>query len=87
MFINVIILNVWHPGRYLPKSNKLFLGEDGQEISADRGGWDDERPFLLTLVDPFNITGLIKERREKKNKKQAENGNGFEADKKPAETA
>ncbi|CCA75462.1 related to RTA1 domain protein, putative-Aspergillus clavatus [Serendipita indica DSM 11827] len=66
MLINVLVLNIWHPGRYLPKSNKIFLNENGQEESTDRGGWDDNRPFIQTLLDPFNIQGLIRARREKK---------------------
>ncbi|CCA75463.1 hypothetical protein PIIN_09446 [Serendipita indica DSM 11827] len=66
MLINVLVLNIWHPGRYLPKSNKVFLNENGQEESTERGGWEDNRPFIHTLVDPFNIRGLLRERREKK---------------------
>ncbi|KAG8836176.1 hypothetical protein FRC17_009519 [Serendipita sp. 399] len=73
MLINVIVLNVLHPGRFLPKSNKMFLNENGQEERGERGGWDDNRPFLLTLIDPFNIKGLIDDRAEKKKKKKKDN--------------
>ncbi|KAG8839547.1 hypothetical protein FRB91_003409 [Serendipita sp. 411] len=69
MLINVLVLNFFHPARFLPKSNKIFLNENGQEESADRGGWDDKRPFFITLVDPFNLVGLLKEREEKKKRK------------------
>lgn len=65
-FINVLVLNIWHPGRYLPRSVKTVLNPSGQEEEVERGGWDDKRPFLITLVDPFDIGGLIKSYRAKK---------------------
>lgn len=65
------MLNIWHPGRYLPRSNKTFLDVDGQEKRSDRGGWDDKRPFILTLLDPFDIGGLIQSRIQKSKEKKA----------------
>lgn len=73
MLINVLVLNIWHPGRYLPKSNKAFLNNQGVEERSDRGGWEDKRPFLLTLVDPFNITGLIHNQIKKRKEAKATN--------------
>ena len=58
MFINTAMLNVCHPGRYLPRSNKVFLATDGK--TQLRGpGYKDKRPFLATVFDPFDITGLV----------------------------
>lgn len=58
MFINTAMLNVWHPGKYLPRSNKVFLSMDGKtEIRGP--GYKETRPFIATLLDPFDITGLI----------------------------
>lgn len=57
MFVNTAMLNIWHPGRYLPRSNKVFLSKDG--VTELRGpGWTDKRTFLLTVFDPFDIYGL-----------------------------
>jgi len=57
MFVNTALLNVFHPGRYLPRSNKVFLSKDGQ--TELRGmGWEDKRPFIVTVFDPFDLYGL-----------------------------
>lgn len=71
MLINVIIINVFHPGRYLPKGDKTILNEHGQEVESETGGWEDNRPFIVTLFDPFNIAGLIDEYRNKKKAEKA----------------
>ena len=66
MFINSVMLNIFHPGRYLPRSNKTYLARDG--VSEIEGpGWIDKRPFLATLFDPCDIFGLIT-RRDKETK-------------------
>ena len=77
MYLNVLILNLFHPGRFLPKSNKLYLDDKGQEVESanDRGGWDDDRPWYITLFDPFNIQGLANDYTERRAaKKQAAEG-------------
>jgi len=64
MFINTAMLNVFHPGRSLPRSNKIFLAKDG--VTELRGpGWEDKRNFLLTFFDPFDIWGLFTGRDKK----------------------
>jgi hypothetical protein len=58
MFINTVMLNIWHPGRRLPKSNHIFLAKDGKtELKGP--GWEDKRPFLVTFIDPFDLFGLF----------------------------
>ncbi|QDS76748.1 hypothetical protein FKW77_001495 [Venturia effusa] len=58
MFINTAMLNIWHPGKRLPKSNHVFLARDGKtELIGP--GWEDKRPFIFTLFDPFDIAGLV----------------------------
>jgi hypothetical protein len=52
-------------------SDKVFLNNQGVEEESERSGWEDKRPFLVTLFDPFNIGGLIKDRREKRREKAA----------------
>jgi hypothetical protein len=64
MFANTAMLNIWHPGRHLPRSNKVFLAQDG--VTEMRGpGWEDSRPWLVTLMDPFDVVGLCTGRDKK----------------------
>ncbi|ORX36958.1 RTA1 like protein-domain-containing protein [Kockovaella imperatae] len=58
MLINSVILNAFHPMRYLPESNKIYLDRDGA-TEVEGPGIQDKRHFLLTIIDPFDIAGLI----------------------------
>lgn len=58
MYCNSTMLNVFHPMQVLPHNNKIYLTEDG-ETEIEGPGYKDTRPFLLTLVDPFDIYGII----------------------------
>ena len=61
MVINTFLLNVRHPAMFLPRNNKIYLAQDGvTEIEGP--GYENKRHFLLTLVDPFDLVGLIKGR-------------------------
>jgi hypothetical protein len=61
MYANTTLLNVFHPMRSLPRSNKIYLAEDGvTEIEGP--GYNDPRHWLQTVVDPFDIYGLIANR-------------------------
>jgi hypothetical protein len=64
MFVNTALLNIFHPGKRLPKSNNVFLARDG--VTERVGpGWKDERPWAVTVVDPFDVWGLVKGRDKK----------------------
>jgi hypothetical protein len=77
MYSNTTLLNVFHPMQALPRSNKIYLAEDGvTEIEGP--GYDDPRPWFVTLVDPFDIYGLIVHRGRKEKyweSSQAQQGN------------
>ena len=61
MIINSVLLNVRHPALYLPHNNKIYLAQDGvTEIEGP--GIADKRMFLWTILDPFDIVGLVKGR-------------------------
>lgn len=61
MLLTSVILNVWHPSRLLPRDYKVYLAVDG--VTERRGpGWKDRRPFLITLMDPFDIGRLFTKR-------------------------
>ena len=65
MFTNTIMLNIFHPMKTLPRSNKIYLAMDGvTEIEGP--GYEDRRHFLLTLFDPFDIVGIIMNRKQVK---------------------
>lgn len=58
MFLNTALLNLYFPGKRLPRSNSVFLDRDG--VTERRGpGWSDDRPWILTVFDPFDVWGLI----------------------------
>ncbi|KAF2688815.1 hypothetical protein K458DRAFT_475452 [Lentithecium fluviatile CBS 122367] len=64
MCLNTTLLNLFHPGKRLPRSNSVFLDRDG--ITERRGpGWADDRPWIFTVFDPFDVWGLIKGRDKK----------------------
>ncbi|KAI0879838.1 RTA1 like protein-domain-containing protein [Annulohypoxylon maeteangense] len=64
MLCNSILLNIRHPRRWLPKSTKVYLARDGiTEISGP--GYKQERNFLTTLFDPFDVYGMIKGKDQK----------------------
>lgn len=61
MYSNTMLLNVFHPMQALPRSNKIYLAEDGvTEIEGP--GYHDNRHWIQTFVDPFDIYGLITRR-------------------------
>ncbi|KAI4206970.1 MAG: hypothetical protein LQ346_000802 [Caloplaca aetnensis] len=65
MFANALILNIWHPMTYLPNDNKTYLSKDGTTERMGPG-WEDKRPFLVTLFDPFDIAGIFMKRDQDK---------------------
>ena len=59
MLANSVLMNARHPLRYLPRSNKIYLDRDGvTEIEGP--GYSEKRLFIITLLDPFDIIGLIR---------------------------
>lgn len=64
MTTNTYLLNVLPPAKYLPQDHKVYLAKDGRtEITGP--GWVDKRPLWQTLLDPFDIAGLITKRDKK----------------------
>jgi hypothetical protein len=64
MFLNTALLNLYHPGKRLPRSNSIFLDRDG--VTERRGpGWADDRSWPVTVFDPFDLWGLVTRRDQK----------------------
>lgn len=52
MLANSVLWNARHPGRYLPTNKNIYLDKDGiTEVEGEN--CEDQRPFLVTLIDPF----------------------------------
>lgn len=56
----VILLAIFHPGKYLPRSSKIFLDQvDGKTERVGPGfSKADKRPIIWTIIDPFNFWGI-----------------------------
>ena len=64
LIINSMMLNAIHPALFLPHSDKVFLCQDGK--TERRGpGYKDNRPVVLTILDPFDIVGVVTKRDRK----------------------
>ncbi|KAI0458986.1 hypothetical protein F5B21DRAFT_458525 [Xylaria acuta] len=58
MLVNSALINARHPRRWLPQTTKLYLAKDG--ITEVMGpGYKEDRGFVATLLDPFDIYGMI----------------------------
>ncbi|KAG8531252.1 uncharacterized protein KY384_004610 [Bacidia gigantensis] len=61
MLLNTTLMNVCHPGRFLPRSIKVYLAQDGV-TELEGPGYQEKRNFFITLLDPFDLVGLIQGR-------------------------
>ncbi|KAH8819495.1 hypothetical protein F5884DRAFT_13326 [Xylogone sp. PMI_703] len=61
MVINSFLLNFRHPMRFLPRNNKIYLAQDGV-TEIEGAGYDDNRFWLLTVFDPFDLVGMCRGR-------------------------
>jgi hypothetical protein len=65
MLANTFLLNARHPMRFLPRDNRIYLAEDGTtEIQGP--GYEDKRPFIVTVFDPFDLVGMCQGRNMQK---------------------
>src|SRR5206468_429192 len=53
------IVNAYHPGQYLPRKSTTFLLRDGV-TEAEGKGWEDKRPLVKKLLDPFDFGGTVR---------------------------
>ncbi|KAL2024755.1 hypothetical protein VTK56DRAFT_5576 [Thermocarpiscus australiensis] len=78
MLANHVLMNVRHPRRYLPRSTKTYLAADGKS-EVQGPGYEDRRPFWATLLDPFDLAGLVTGRDERKGRFWEEGDTGAAA--------
>ncbi|KAL3435091.1 hypothetical protein BDV09DRAFT_204395 [Aspergillus tetrazonus] len=58
MLLNMVLWNVWHPGRYLPANVGVYLGRDGREAVREEG--EDRRTVLAKTVSVLSFGVLCK---------------------------
>ncbi|KAL8383300.1 hypothetical protein RB595_006855 [Gaeumannomyces hyphopodioides] len=58
LFFAVAVFVILHPRRWLPLHKTTYLAQNG-ETELEGPGWNDKRPFIVTLCDPFNLVGLL----------------------------
>ncbi|KAF9766314.1 hypothetical protein IL306_001305, partial [Fusarium sp. DS 682] len=58
MLCNLVMFNMRHPRRYLPRNNKIYLSPDAV-TEVEGPGYKDPRKLWQTLIDPFDIQGLV----------------------------
>lgn len=74
MWINCVLMSWRHPRKYLPKCTKVYLAPDG-ETEIEGPGYKDSRPFWQTVVDPFDLAGLLTGKAKQKEKFWEDQGN------------
>ncbi len=80
MLANSCLLDVRNPMAVLPTDSRVYLAEDGaRELPGP--GYEDVRFFLVAMVDPFDLVGLLRGRgRRREFWKEGGEGNGVAAD-------
>lgn len=60
--------------RYLPRNNKIYLATDGT-TEIEGTGYEDQRHWLYTVLDPFDLVGACKGRNMHRRFWESGNGN------------
>lgn len=74
MLINSYLMNIYPPAKYMPANHKIYLAVDGK-TEMEGPGMIDKRPFWKTLVDPFDVWGII-QKKDQKNRYWLKDGIG-----------
>ena len=67
-------MNIFPPAKYLPSNHKVYLAVDGK-TEIEGPGMVDKRNFVMTVLDPFDLHGLVTGR-DNKNKFWEKDGIG-----------
>ncbi|KAK4465450.1 protein RTA1 [Cladorrhinum samala] len=62
MLVNAAMWNARHPGRYLPRSYRTYLAQDGQ-TEIEGPGWEDQRGVVMSVIDPFGLVAMCEKGR------------------------
>lgn len=59
IFSMLVLLNVFHPGKFFPEDSSIYLSTDGvREVKGP--GWSDERRWYWAVVDPLGVGDWVK---------------------------
>jgi hypothetical protein len=61
MLSNSLLWNVRHPRMYLPQDHHVYVAQVGFTDLVGPG-WDDDRSWFMTLIDPFGLMAGKKEK-------------------------
>ncbi|KAL2833875.1 hypothetical protein BDW59DRAFT_179506 [Aspergillus cavernicola] len=62
MLVNSVLWNIWNPGRYLPKSYRVYLARDGRsEIEGEDR--PDERPLMTKIASVLTFGVLFRRKK------------------------
>lgn len=64
MLCNNLLFNFYHPRRYLPQNSRIYLASDGV-TEVEGQGYADSRPLWRTMLDPFDLVGIVRGKRVK----------------------
>ena len=59
MMINTWLINARHPAMFLPRKNNVYLSQNGT-TEIEGPGYKDDRNIVQTILDPFDLIGLIR---------------------------
>ncbi|KAF6831711.1 RTA1 domain-containing protein [Colletotrichum musicola] len=59
LLLNLLILHVSHPRRYLPQGRSVYLAQDGV-TELEGPGFKDDRNICVIIMDPLDFIGMIK---------------------------
>lgn len=65
MLANSCLWNIRHPRYYLPENYHVYLAQDGK-TEIEGPGWKNNRPWLVTFIDPFDCIGMVESIGKKK---------------------
>ena len=60
MLANSWLWNIWHPGRYLPRDNHVFLAQDGTEVVGEKQV--DSRPVMAKVIHVLTFGIMFRDR-------------------------
>ncbi|KAK3369817.1 hypothetical protein B0H63DRAFT_497103 [Podospora didyma] len=63
MLANSVLWNVWNPGRYLPRSQHVYLAEDGVTELEDEHAKKDDRSFMEKVGNVLTFGLLFRRKR------------------------
>ena len=62
MLVNSWLWNIWHPGRFLPRDQHVYLARDGTEVTGEKH--EDGRPLLAKTANVLTFGLLFRDKKK-----------------------